>query len=100
MIFTREKLISRYGSDFDKIYIIDLSDEENKIIKIDSDTFDGLNELCQIVLDNNLIIDIELNTFNSLDSLTRLSLGNNKLSSINYKLFKQIFSKNFKSIIS
>ena len=59
--------------------IINLAD--NRISHVEYGTFNGLNHLAHLLLDNNRIDDISL-LFSRLISLTHLSLSSNKITSI------------------
>ena len=82
----RDFLFKIYGNRLQELSHIDVSFK--KIIKIDSNVFQGLTKLETLNLRNNNLSEINGGLFKSLSSLKELYLSNNKLKKIESDAFK------------
>ena len=66
--------------------------DNNKLKRIDSNTFKNLTKLEELPLNNNAIEEIDVRLFDSLSNLKFLRLSNNKLKRIDRKCFEPLKS--------
>lgn len=70
--------------------------EDNKLIKIEKNLFNGLNQLKLLSLESNKIIEIDKTVFNGLDNLELVCLNNNPVSNMFPTLLTSLCETNSK----
>ena len=62
----------------------------NKIKKIDANTFRGMRFLRRLFLNDNEIVDVGRGTFGSVTRIGTIDLARNKIKKIDYQMFSQL----------